>query len=176
MLSGDRTVTLAPSRNQIYISHGQVHIYPVGTQIPECAWTSQHLKQGFVRRDDAAGVLSLIEFGDADIQVSTQNASSEGFQRVIAISVRCPDGILRIDAAESGRPAVFVRDQPGCWRLVIAQRLVAAEHQVMRITYSIEGAFRPSEIITADANMSPVVLLDDAQPFMYPCNDDSSTQ
>lgn len=161
-------MTLDPSSKRIYISHGQVHIYPAGTPVPECAWTSRHFEQGFVRRDDAAGVLALIEYGDADIQVSTQHASSEGFQRVIAISVRCPDGALRIDASESAHPSLVVRDQPGWWRLVVAQRLVAEQHQMMRITYGIESAFRPSEIIVADASMSPVLLIDDAQPFVYP--------
>ena len=72
----------------MYFSHGQVLAYDQSEAEPGSLWNNQHVAQGFVRRDRALGIGTLIQHGNAKIRVFLgPPASFQNYERAIAIPI-----------------------------------------------------------------------------------------
>jgi hypothetical protein len=139
----------------MYFSHGQVLAYDQSEAEPGSLWNNQHVAQGFVRRDRALGIGTLIQHGNATIRVFLgQPASLQNYERAIAIPIVLGSGVLCIEGPEEYPIERSVQVPAGLYRLIAAQS--HASDTELEIDMFLEALISPnvnSEILKADENL-----------------------
>jgi len=147
-------IALSP---RLYLSYGQFMVYDKNVQLPGCAWTDEHSRQGFARRESVANFRALIDFGHADVQVSLDAYEPRlEYERVIAVPFKVTSGEVIVEGPEETEPGRAFALTPGDYRLVAAQYATGDEEEAVDLFLS--PATEPpqrSAILVADKALSP---------------------
>lgn len=141
---------------ELYLSYGQLWVADGTVTSPGCVWTSTHVAQGFARRSLVVCFATLLEFGDATVEVVMGSympfASDE---RVIAVPLQVISGIMLIGAPDVDNDKQ-IEVPNGHYRIVVAQHRVGAQLQATRVY--CEPHKQPvarSMVVLADPGLAP---------------------
>jgi hypothetical protein len=141
-----------------YFSYSQFLVYDRSVELPGCAWTDDHTRQGFARREQNVSFGTLDEFGTADLIVNLgPYAPARAYQRVIEVPLHVPSGrVLICGPEDSDAEARAVDVEPGHYRLVAAQALVADERETIDLFFEkVTPPSARSRILRADEELHP---------------------
>jgi hypothetical protein len=155
---------LSEISTSIYFSYGQFQVFDRVVKRPGCEWTEQHHRQGFARRPYNVSFTTLVEYGDARVQVSIgPYRGSSSHERVIEVPFEVASGEVVVSGPEEAVRWTTMVVPPGHYRLIAAQEAVGEEEEVISLFF--EGLLQPlghSRIVVADAGLAPVLpLLED---------------
>ena len=148
--------TLSPD---LEFSYSQFFVYDASVQMPACEWTKEHSDQGFARREGTVAFGTRLEYGKAEVRVYVCSYQPrDDHERVIAVPFVVVSGQVIVDGPEemeSGRDR-NVALPPGSYRLVVAQRVVGDEEEVIDLFFEpLAKPLERSEIIKADDGLDP---------------------
>ena len=146
--------TLSP---RLYFSYGQFMIYDRDVELPGCDWTEEHTAQGFARRQSVVNFNSLLEFGHADLTVSSEPYQPRReYERVIAVPFLVTSGIVIVEGPEETAVERNIKLQPGTYRLVAAQYVTTGDQETIDLYFEpVTPAVRHSVILLADEGLNP---------------------
>jgi hypothetical protein len=154
------------SEFQVYFSYNQFMVFDKEVKSPGNDWTDDHVRQGFARRDSSVNFGTLLEFGDAKVQVfKAPYAPDENDERVIAVPFFCSSGEVLIEGPEEDSRDP-VRIEPGHFVLTVAQQVNQEDERLFIRLYfsSVESQTVHSQIIVADEQLTlPHQLLETSE-------------
>jgi hypothetical protein len=136
-------------------------VYDQSVELPGCAWTEEHSRQGFARRDSAVCFSTPLEFGHADIAVWFRAYEPhEDYQRVISVPFLVTSGRINVEGPEETKPERSIELPPGNYRLVAAQRVTGDEEEVIDLFFeSLRNPLECSSILVSDEALNPPATL-----------------
>lgn len=140
------------NKSTMQFSYGHFFAYDQNESEPGSIWTDKHVSQGFVRRSESLGIGTLVQFGAANVRAfSGTPASVDAYDRVIAVPINLPSGILCIEGPEEYPIQRSVNVEPGTYRLIAAQSLVSeTELSIDIFLEALAETTANSEILKAD--------------------------
>jgi hypothetical protein len=142
---------------KIYVSYNQFMVYDKTVDLPGNDWTEEHSNQGFARRDSSVCFGTLIQFGDANVQVfSNSYVFNEKDERVIKVPFYSPSGLIFIEGPEEeSRDSIKI--EPGYFLLTAAQQADYENETLLIRLYFLktEIPFSKSEILIKDEQLNP---------------------
>jgi hypothetical protein len=155
---------------RMYFSYGQFMVFDQSVELPGCAWTDQHSRQGFARRESTACIRALSEFGHADVRASVAPYVATGsFLRVIAVPLAVPSGVVVVEGPEECGTDRTITLAPGHYRLVVAQAPVAEEEEMIELFFErLSQPIQRSEILACDHELDPPEPLVEAAAIAEP--------
>ena len=141
--------------HMLYFSYGQVLAYDQNESEPGSHWTDQHVAQGFVRRERALGIGTLIQYGNARIRAFLgQPESLDSYKRAISMPITIESGVLCVEGPEE-YPVDRVLHLPiGLYRLTAAQsRTSDTELEIDLYLEPLTEISATSEILKADGSL-----------------------
>jgi hypothetical protein len=112
----------------LFVSHGVIFVCELGELVPGSDWTEAHGRQGFARRRNAASILTIVEYGPANVGVASEAEALE-CDDVVAISVLAQAGAIGVCSVDPTDVNVW-QGPPGWVRVTLGQRM-SADHTVL---------------------------------------------
>ena len=145
------------SEIQIYFSYWQFLVFDKDIKLPGLDWIEEHCEQGFTRQDSSVSFATLLQFGDATVQIFNDTyVYDENDERVIKIPFYCPSGQFLIEGPE-GNSRDVTSIEPGHYQLTCTQQAdYENETELIRLYfYKVEVPAVKSEIIKCDDQLQP---------------------
>lgn len=141
---------------ELEFSYSQFFIYDAGLKSPACEWTEAHSRQGFSRRDGAAAVGTLLEFGKASVKLGFGTPAFQSYERALAVPLEIKSGAVAIDGPEETSGARRVSVENGYYRVTIAQKIEGDAREEIGIWLEkVELPVRRSELLIVDDALDP---------------------
>jgi hypothetical protein len=146
---------------ELVFSYSQFFVYDHAIDTPSCLWTEEHVRQGFARREGTISVGTVLEYGVAKVLVGiNEHLEWINYERVIAIPLRITSGRVAIDGPEEYPINRTVAVPSGTYRVIIAQRVISADHEEVVINLeTTSSSYTLSEILRADELLDPPAQL-----------------
>ena len=141
----------------IYFSYSQFAVFDSSVELPGCAWTDGHYKQGFARRERNVSFGMMLEFGHGDVAVHLGPYKvNGGHERVIEVPLEVSSGEVVIGGPEEYPNKHFVKMVNGHYRLVAAQTVTADDREGIDLYFEkLTAPLAKSRIVVADDVLDP---------------------
>src|SRR5688572_29099874 len=103
-------------------SYSQFFVYDAGIKNPACAWTEQHSRQGFARRDGVVAIGTLLEFGKAHVTLVLGRPKLDSYERAVCVPLEITSGAVAVDGPDEHPGIRQMPVESGHYRAVVAQR------------------------------------------------------
>jgi hypothetical protein len=150
----------------IYFSYNQFLVFDASVKLPGCAWTEDHFKQGFARREQNASFGTLLEYGHGDMAAYLgPYEGKDDHERVIEVPIEVSSGQVVIGEPEEYPNKHIVKMPKGHYRLVAAQTATADNREAIDLYFEkLNKPLAESRIIVADPALNPASpLLESAE-------------
>jgi hypothetical protein len=149
----------------IYFSYGQFVVYDDTEKLPGSCWDDRHIRQGFVRRRNAIGFSTILEFGTALLRVySGEINRTREYARVVRVPLETPSGKVRFEGPEEYPIDRYVSVAKGVSLITVAQfHIDEGSIQLDLYIVPVIGKKHHSSIIVSEAGMSDVVITEDGK-------------
>lgn len=159
-MTGTKDASLAESvvySARICFSYSQFQVFDSSVTLPGCAWTDEHYKQGFARREPNVSFGALLEFGHGDVAVHYgPYKPKDEHERVIEVPLEVPSGAVVIAGPEEFENEHIVRLAKGHYRLVAAQVVTGDDRETIELyVEKLDEPLAKSRIIVADEALRP---------------------
>jgi Competence protein J (ComJ) len=148
--------TKSPFSLRLYFSYSQFMVYDVSVRFPGCAWTKEHMAQGFARRESTVNFSTPLEFGSADVTISGDYGQRAEYDRVIAVPFLVTSGKVVVAGPEEWEVERSFAMSPGNYRLVAAQVVTGDEQETIDLSFEpLAQPLERSSVLVADAALRP---------------------
>lgn len=145
----------------LYFCYWQFTVYDLDVAMPVCVLEDAHFDQGFARRESVVTFRTMIQFGDADVNVVVSDYEADAnYQRIVAVPFLVTSGTVVVSSPEEIDSERQFTVPPGYYRLVAAQAVISddVEDAAEVIDLFLEARDTPlerSQILVADDELSP---------------------
>ena len=142
---------------EIYFSYSQFQVFDSSVSLPGCAWTDEHYRQGFARREPNVSFGTMLEFGHGDVAVHLGPYKPEDeHERVIEVPIEVSSGEVVIGGPEEYPNKHIVKMRKGHYRLVAAQSVTGDDREAIDLYFEeLTEPLAASRIIVADDALHP---------------------
>ena len=142
---------------RMYFSYNQFLVFDRSIRLPANEWTDPHFNQGFARRDRNVAFGSLLEFGQADLDVHLgPYRGRDDHERVIEVPFEVSSGDVIVAGPEEFDDTRIVKLAKAHYRLVVAQTVTAEDREMIDLYFEkLEKPITTSRIIVADEALHP---------------------
>jgi hypothetical protein len=146
---------------EVDFSYSQVLVYDCAIELPGLNWTEKHVAQGFARQESCAGFGTLLEFGVAKVHARVgMYKANKKYERVVAVPFSAITGDVFVEGPEDTEPAGKIAIAPAYYRLVVAQRVVDDENQLIDLFFEpLVDQLKHSEVLVSDEDLDPSLPL-----------------
>jgi hypothetical protein len=142
----------------LQFSSGAFYIVDENREPINFEWENEHVRQGFARGQGFIAVVTLIQWGNADVEIKTTiNTLSpmKEAQRVIAVPITVSSRAVTISSVDDPWGQSYELN-PGFYRTLISQSIAGEERERIEIIFEkSESEVIQSAVLVADAGLDP---------------------
>jgi hypothetical protein len=141
----------------IDFSYNQFLVFDSSVELPGCAWTEEHHKQGFARQEQNVCFGTMLEFGYGDVAVYLGPCKGkDDHERVIEVPIQVSSGEIVIGGPEEYPEKYIVKLPKGHYRLVAAQAVTDDDREAIELYFEkLDEPLAKSRVIVADGRLHP---------------------
>ncbi|MFU8828805.1 MAG: competence protein ComJ [Phycisphaerales bacterium] len=143
---------------RMYFSYSFFLVYDSGDVNPVFDWQDVHVAQGFARSQTSACFRSMLEFGDAEVDVVIGAYESRSDHvRVIEVPLKIDSGVVAVEGPEDFGEGLRFEVGAGSWLVTAAQ---TADSERIDLFFERTSTLRQfSRVIVGDEELSPMYPL-----------------